>query len=1338
MTPSITSFVTSFVGVLRVVGVVVVLGGVACSDTTLPANLLLSCDSDAECPDNLVCEPASRRCVPALAGDALTVTATVDQTRVGRPLIGAPVTMTLTFSAAPADTPRVHLASDSDSLPDAVVDAGDDAASFVATFAFAGDEADGVYRVVVDAVDARGLPQQFVTDTVVTADFTLPTAVAVSLQRLPDPRRTPVAFDILDETVLGPAIDVRVVFSPSEAIFLDGDEADVRDDPEHFVAAGDAAAPVVAGGVAGGVDNDLVFVRDTTSANPLIFDVDWTAGASEGAHVVVARLTDLAGNAADVVLDLDGEGASGAVVVDSVAPAAAAVDVAERIVFARAPWGRLDAPARDVFRLTGTDNAVEAGGRLLISRDEAGRVELGRAVADENGAFSAPPADPLDPESVGFPTGDLATLFVRVADGAGNVSAAVAVRDIRWVVTPFDKVVGDVVRNPHRFDEVGIFGRVFTQQGIERGADDGVAGDDDDGLVTVGAGSWRRIALDDPQSLAPFTFGDRSRGSVHSALATDPVHGLTLLFGGTNIGESPGPAGFFGEGFCSQQTADAFVRGADDRWRRRVEDPLLPSPTTSRPTALANVPPLARLFLLLENGETWTFDGTTWRQVCAANGCVDAAAPMQGRVVALVWDARRQVLVASLGGFNGAELFEFAPLDDAPRWQRRVSGDFGEGLGYSDSLGVVALSTSGFFAWDGAVASALCVDAACTATAPVLGVGVRFAYDRAHDNFVVFGGSGPVVCNDNAAHDIAASNGQAPPPDPSPTTTHLFDGTRWTTPTPAVSPPGRSGHAMAWDEVRERVLLVGGDDCDCLGGAAPNMTPGLPNDTWEWDGVTWEQVGTPRRATGFVRENPPPLRDHQMVEAPRQGGVMVLGPQAQSLHVTDGDAWFVARNDNGIIGERLANFATSPSGDIFGFGGGSVSSPGVLGNNGPPFLAQIAANTVDVACTGNPGEIPRCAPPFGTRRFGAAAFHDGDHFWIFGGNDSLSVAPESGPLGRDVAADRATNELWSWSPTDGWQQHCTSGECGAVPAARVLHRGVVDENGNLVVFGGLVDDVNTSNETWSFDGAAWSLIDSADTPPAREGHAMAFDAGRGVTVVAFGTDLGGGRFFAGAPFADPSTLIPHAIPAALSEVWELSGDGWQLAPTSDPEGDGNPEPRSSVVAAGLQGGGVVLMGGTLSPAVTYGDFADFDPNESTTTPRSDDSWVWQGGVDDRPAHRFQVNARRDISLLDGDDEVTGLDIVWHADAARTDSNVAAAVDLFFWDGDGWRKVADLVDCGAGCVSALLSADDAGRALQGPNATLNLAVAPRTTNGAGPGRIALRTDAVEVALRWRRP
>ena len=59
-----------------------------------------------------------------------------------------------------------------------------------------------------------------------------------------------------------------------------------------------------------------------------------------------------------------------------------------------------------------------------------------------------------------------------------------------------------------------------------------------------------------------------------------------------------------------------------------------------------------------------------------------------------------------------------------------------------------------------------------------------------------------------------------------------FDGSDWSLMPASPGPAAREGHAMAFDPVRRRVVMFGGSV------AGPSATE---NDTWEWDGLHWEQ-----------------------------------------------------------------------------------------------------------------------------------------------------------------------------------------------------------------------------------------------------------------------------------------------------------------------------------------------------------------------------------------------------------------------------------------------------------------------------------------------------------------
>ncbi len=71
-----------------------------------------------------------------------------------------------------------------------------------------------------------------------------------------------------------------------------------------------------------------------------------------------------------------------------------------------------------------------------------------------------------------------------------------------------------------------------------------------------------------------------------------------------------------------------------------------------------------------------------------------------------------------------------------------------------------------------------------------------------------------------------------------------WDGIEWTQ-VAETGPSARVGSVMAYDTVSERMILFGGSNC--------------PNDTWEWDGTEWTQVsdmGPAARETHSLASSP--------------------------------------------------------------------------------------------------------------------------------------------------------------------------------------------------------------------------------------------------------------------------------------------------------------------------------------------------------------------------------------------------------------------------------------------------------------------------------------------------
>lgn len=169
-------------------------------------------------------------------------------------------------------------------------------------------------------------------------------------------------------------------------------------------------------------------------------------------------------------------------------------------------------------------------------------------------------------------------------------------------------------------------------------------------------------------------------------------------------------------------------------------------------------------------GDTWLWDGNTWSPTTPANS------PSARRMSAMAYDATRQQEVL----FGGEDATN-ALTGDTWVW---------DGSNWTQKNPASAPSARRFHA---------------------------MAYDALHQQLVLFGGitavSGTIVVVGD---------------------TWVWDGSNWTQMSPSTSPSARSGHVMAYDTARQRVVLFGG-----VGGLASNST--IFGDTWVWDGSNWTQ-----------------------------------------------------------------------------------------------------------------------------------------------------------------------------------------------------------------------------------------------------------------------------------------------------------------------------------------------------------------------------------------------------------------------------------------------------------------------------------------------------------------
>src|SRR5690606_34028577 len=110
------------------------------------------------------------------------------------------------------------------------------------------------------------------------------------------------------------------------------------------------------------------------------------------------------------------------------------------------------------------------------------------------------------------------------------------------------------------------------------------------------------------------------------------------------------------------------------------------------------------------------------------------------------------------------------------------------------------------------------------------------------------------------------------------------------------------------------------------------------------------------------------------------------------------------------------------------------------------------------------------------------------------------------------------------------------------------------------------------SRTWKWVRERWSLRHTANTPPTRDGYAMAFDAARN-SVVMFGGCTEHNYYIA------PGSL--------LADTWEYDGVDWTLrAPSVSP-----PAQIGHQLAFDPANGAVLLVGGNTWPSLPATDWS---------------------------------------------------------------------------------------------------------------------------------------------------
>ncbi|TMG43443.1 MAG: choice-of-anchor D domain-containing protein [Chloroflexi bacterium] len=423
-----------------------------------------------------------------------------------------------------------------------------------------------------------------------------------------------------------------------------------------------------------------------------------------------------------------------------------------------------------------------------------------------------------------------------------------------------------------------------------------------------------------------------------------------------------------------------------------------------------------------------------------------------------------------------------------------------------------------------------------------------------------------------------------------------WNGSSWTQRLTAHTPPARLWSAMTYDSTRHVIVLFGGE------------LDTLLNDTWQYDGNDWTQV--------ITAHAPAARRGHAIAYDPARGVTVLFGGQSS---VNLNDTW----EFNGVDWTQVAP-ASSPSERIWPAMaydpnlGGTVMFGGAFGSNYNPL------NDTWLYAEGGWQQI---APQvnLSARFYSASAYESnrGD-FVLFGGS---VIAGGGSNFGDTWSLQGVTTSALDW----------TQATTSTAPTARVWSQMDYDSaRGVSVLFGGSSDSgPGNLHDTWEWDGARWTQMAPATSPPPVAGGMMAYDSTRGVSVLFGGSGSTG----------------------SSSSTWEWDGTNWtQKSPATSP-----PARLWAAMTYDSARSRMVLFGGD-GPNGLLGDTWTYD-GSTWTQMKSASSPTQRDG----PAMAFDP-ARGRAVLFGGHDSNGRLGDTWEWDGANwTQIPVTVAPHTRFWE-----------------------------------------------------------------------
>lgn len=308
-------------------------------------------------------------------------------------------------------------------------------------------------------------------------------------------------------------------------------------------------------------------------------------------------------------------------------------------------------------------------------------------------------------------------------------------------------------------------------------------------------------------------------------------------------------------------------------------------------------------------------------------------------------------------------------------------------------------------------------------------------------------------------------------------------------------PLSRAFHQMAYDNTHKLIVMFGGQS----GSSSTTEDEALPakflNDTWEFNGDVWQQVITP--------VNPDLADGYGMTFDVNRSVTILIGGSQESgagnrfakTWEFDGSDWKLLTPTNELPAQLFPLLAFHPhQKDIFLFSGFQLSD-----------IWRYDGQTWTL--------FPSQVPPLmrGSLIAKVVYFEQTDAF-IF-----TNLEGET--------------QIFTPFHEDKWGLLQSRNESNG---GRFGFDMVYDTNrGVIVLFGGQrqirseedtqAEITETLNDTWEFNGEVWYEVSPLQVPPARYGHAMAYDEDRSVVVIFGGIDSDGNY---------------------LNDTWEYDGVTW--------------------------------------------------------------------------------------------------------------------------------------------------------------------------------------------------